>query len=457
MPIDTAKYSVSLNVIKDKEDLWDCQIKVNTAILELKRSGGGPVHIHLTTNYSGGYEVKSLQQYRQIQRFTQNDSLPELPEGKIAIFIGSGCKVDLNLSNTIDRFCQVRNAVVFCDHTSSYQGKFKLLFSLVCGQESYDYSEYIPDLLIYIGEISGDYYSHEMGKKQVWRVSIDGELRDTFKTLTRVFEMPESVFFSNYSKSSSETKNSYFNKCFEKLEEFRNRIPELPFSNLWIASQTASRIPDNSVIHFAILNSLRSWNFFPLPNTVRGFANVGGFGIDGCVSTLIGSSLSGNKKLHFGVFGDLAFFYDMNSLGNRHVGANLRILIVNNGCGVEFRNYNHRAAAFGDSADNFIAATGHYGNKSKDLIKHFVQDLGFIYISAENKTEYCNALGVFLNPNASEQSICLEVFTNANDESDALKAIRGIEKNLSGSYKQAIKRVIGEKTIRNIKGFIEKA
>ena len=46
---DTAKFSVALPVIKDDEDFWDCEIKVNQAILELNRHGGGPVHTLLTT------------------------------------------------------------------------------------------------------------------------------------------------------------------------------------------------------------------------------------------------------------------------------------------------------------------------------------------------------------------------------------------------------------------------
>lgn len=57
-----------------------------------------------------------------------------------------------------------------------------------------------------------------------------------------------------------------------------------------------------------IYNSLRSWNFFELPKGVLGKCNVGGFGIDGGISSLVGASLVNPDKLFFGVFGDLAFF-----------------------------------------------------------------------------------------------------------------------------------------------------
>ena len=61
----------------------------------------------------------------------------------------------------------------------------------------------------------------------------------------------------------------------------------------------------------------------------------------GCLSALIGASLAHKDKLYLGVIGDLAFFYDMNVIGNRHVGNNVRILLINNGKGNEFRNYQH--------------------------------------------------------------------------------------------------------------------
>ncbi|WP_125140055.1 hypothetical protein [Clostridium transplantifaecale] len=110
-------------------------------------------------------------------------------------------------------------------------------------------------------------------------------------------------------------------------------VLELPFSNAWIASQTASKLPANSVLHLGIQNSLRFWNFYETPESVACFSNTGGFGIDGNMSSAIGAALTAPEKIIFWVLGDLAFFYDLNSLGNKNVSKNLRILLVNNGKG----------------------------------------------------------------------------------------------------------------------------
>ena len=453
MPKDALKLSVELPIIKDDDDLWDCEIKVNKAILELKRGGGGPVHINLPTDYSKSYDIKELPKYRVISRITQNDRFPELAKGKIGIFVGAHSKMSKELTETIDQFCSINNAVVFCDHTSNYYGKYRLLFSLVAAQQQLNLSEIKPDVLIHIGEISGDYYNLGISGHQVWRVNEDGEIRDTFRKLRYVFEMPELNFFNHYAQSNN-GKNTYFIQCKELLTDLQKKLPELPFSNIWLASKLAHQIPQKSAIHFGILNSLRSWNFFELPESITSASNVGGFGIDGGLSTFIGASLANKNKLYFLVIGDLAFFYDMNVLGNRHVGNNIRILLVNNGKGTEFRQFNHVAAQFEEDADKFISAAGHFGNKSQKLVKHYAEDLGFEYLCASDKQQFEQEYKRFLTPEITERPMLFEVFTNSDEESDALKTIMNIEENVRGKAKQFAKQVLGENNLNLLKKVI---
>lgn len=439
-PRDAFKFCVELPIVKDDSDLWDCEIKVNKAILELYRNGGGPVHINLPTTYSRNYSVNELPNYRLIRRFNSIDMFPELPSGRIGVFVGSHMSFSSQLTNAIDEFCSSNNAVVFCDHTSNYYGKYRLLFSLVSGQQELDMEIFRPDLLIHIGEVSGDYYNMKLSGKNVWRVSEDGEIRDTFKGLSSVFQIPEIDFFRYYSKSNKSSA-SYFESCYEILEGLRARIPELPFSNIWTASKLSVKLPKESTIHFGILNSLRSWNFFELPKSVKSASNVGGFGIDGGMSSLVGASLANKEKLYFLVIGDLAFFYDMNVLGNRHLGSNVRILVVNNGKGTEFRQYNHVASQFDKEADRFIAAAGHFGNKSPELIKNYSIGLGFEYFSASGKEEFLSIYDKFLSEEIASRPMVFEVFTDSEEESKALSLMLSIERNLKSITKDTIKGV----------------
>ncbi len=251
-------------------------------------------------------------------------------------------------------------------------------------------------------------------------MSEDGELRDTLGRLTAVFEMPESAFFRHYA-TEAQLPLTYA-EAWQRLDaELRENFPELPFSNPWIAQQLAPQLPTGSSLYVGILNSLRSWNLFPLPEGIQTSSNVGGFGIDGCVSTVLGASLASPEKLFFVAVGDLAFFYDLNALGNRHLGKNLRILLVNNASGSEFHMYSHPASRFGEDANAYMAADGHFGNASRELVKHYAEDLGLTYLTADSKEAFHDAVKQFLAP--SDRSILLECFTRPQDESDAHERI----------------------------------
>ena len=169
MPNDVVRYSVTLPIVKDDDDLWDCEVKVNRAILELSRHGGGPVHINNPTTYSRSFETRVLPKVRLINRITVTSKFPEMSSGKIAVFIGAHKAMSKEQTEILDRFCASNNAVVFCDHTSSYKGKYRVLFSLASCQKMFDDTAIRPDILIHIGEISGDYYNLRVAGKQVWK------------------------------------------------------------------------------------------------------------------------------------------------------------------------------------------------------------------------------------------------------------------------------------------------
>lgn len=455
LPSDVVIKSEHVKSVISDDDEWDAQIRLNRAILELKHRGGGPVHINLATTYSRDYSVKMLPNVKAIKRFMPNDVLPELPSGKIGVFIGNHRTFTEQETRVLDQFCSTHEAVVFCDHTSGYYGEYRVQFALVLSQNDYTSKLSELDLLIHLGEVSGDTPTSHLKALNVWRVNEDGEIRDTFRKIQYVFEMNEISFFDYYSEQKCVKENSFYTMCQKELETIRSKIPELPFSNTWIASQTAHLIPKNSILHFGIFNSLRNWNFFEVDKTVIRSCNTGGFGIDGILSTLVGASFADKDKLCFVVLGDLAFFYDMNVVGNRHVGSNVRILLINNGKGTEFRNFNHPGAMFGDDADFYIAAGGHFGKQSRLLVKHYAEDLGYEYMMADTKEQYIDNLTRFVTPEITTKPMIFEVFTNSESESDALWIIRHVYSDTKGNARNAIKSIIGENSYKYVKKLLK--
>ena len=84
-----------------------------------------------------------------------------------------------------------------------------------------------------------------------------------------------------------------------------------------------------AVVHYANSTPIRLANTFSKQYV---YCNRGVSGIDGSVSTAAGYSLA-TESLVVCVTGDLSFFYDCNALWNAGLRGNLRILLLNNGCG----------------------------------------------------------------------------------------------------------------------------
>lgn len=452
-PNDLLKYSTEIGPIKSKKDEWNVCVKINTALLELRRGNGGPVHINLISeNYTDFTD--SLIHTRKISRFTYEDSIPDINADRVAVFVGAHTYFTPELTALVDMFCEKYNGVVLCDKTSNYYGKYLVFPAAINTQEQDSKRLFQIDLLIHIGNISGAYIA--LKPKRVWRVNKDGEIRDTFKRLENVFEMSEEFFFRSCceKKKKGSSTMSYLAEWTRKCKMVEPHTIDIPFSNAWVACEIENKIPQDAVLFLGILNTLRNWNFFHITPGVECHANTGGFGIDGALSTAIGAALIKKDKPHFVILGDLGFFYDMNALGNRHVPSNLRVVLINNGLGIEFRNYRHPSAAFGADANAFMAASGHFGKQSVDLVKHYAQDLGFEYLAASSKEEFLSIEATIVSTEQRTRPLLLEVFTKAEDESKALELISNISH--VPTAKSLAKAVLGESGARKLGKMLKK-
>lgn len=449
---DMVNHSLQCTIVHDDTEANLMTVALNNALLELRKDGGGPVHINLETEYSNDFSCRELPLTRVIKRYTFEDKLPEITAGKVLIYVGSHAPFSKELGDAVDEFCEKYNGLVAVDHASGYRGKYHVMCDLMSTQGKAYNDLFKPELMIHIGTVSGS--SAIFAPKTTWRVNPDGIVRDTFGNLEAVFQMEELTFFNAYNRLKEDTGRTNFWETWSKEEKHLSamlNLDEIPFSNIWTAGVLSKKLPAGCALHLGILNSLRSWNFFEVDESINGYSNTGGFGIDGVMSTLIGASLANPQKLYFGVLGDLAFFYDLNSLGNHNVGENLRILLINNGVGTEFKNYNHRAAQFGEAADAFMAARGHFGNKSPELVRHYAESLGLKYLCASDKKEFLANADEFINPEVGNQSIIFEVFTDSINESEALKIVSNFENDATSSMKNLAKSILGEKGIAFVK------
>lgn len=452
LPKDAVKSSFDLPPVTDENTRVLCINNARNAILELTHHNTGPVQINLRIidAQQGQFSEVELPKIRTIKRYMAWDSFDDvcLDNKKILIVVGEHRPFNHQQQEAIDRFCQSYNVAVYVNHLSNYHGKYSVSANLLVTCGGINLLE--PDILITIGGQTGDYaiWGALNNRKTMehWRIAEDGMCINTYCALTKVFECPDYYFFERLAKDTN-SEHSYYQK-WKGLNSSMKYDVELPLSNCYIAQQLYKSIPSNSIMNFAILNSLRCWSFFPLHDSVKCYGNVAAFGIDGCNSMLIGESMN-TDELCFIVTGDLAFFYDMNALGIRHIKNNLRILLINNGGGAEFkimtRNWKIKV-----SVDSYISANGHNGNA-----KGWSENCGFKYLSASNKEIFESVKNEFISP--SERPIILEVFTTEDDETVAMKNLTSANQieTTSGMAKSIVKSVVGEAGIRTIKKILK--
>ena len=308
--------------------------------------------------------------------------------------------------------------------------------------------ELIPDIVISLGNFVATYKLKEilrMYNKKIenWLVSDSGCVRDPYFSLTNIFEGNFVEFFQKLTcVDFSEANHEYYKKWNNAASSIN--LGDLKFSSLSIARELSKSIPDYSILHTAILNSTRITQFFDFNKTVKYYSNLGALGIDGCLATFIGHSLV-TENLSFLLIGDLSFFYGMNGISIRGIKNNVRIILLNNGGGEEFK-----IKLPYTGMDKFVCA------QNKRTAKGWVESLGFEYFSAASNDEVRDALSIFAQE--SETPLFLEIFIDIDEDSELIRDIyasntnnhstasvslkKGITKLLPSDVKDKIKNIL---------------
>ena len=213
-------------------------------------------------------------------------------------------------------------------------------------------SDIAPDLLITFGKSVLSKTLKDFIRKnkptEHWHVGTDETVIDTFKSLTKKVSMKALTFLKMVEKSSLTTgkvQNKYFNKWMDKEYHAKGFIQEYinkqSFCEFQAVHHVLQKLPSQSELHLANSMPVRYANLIGIEyhQEIQVWANRGTSGIDGCISTAVGHALQ-NSSIHTMLTGDLAFFYDRNSLWHNHIPANLRIVILNNHGGGIFRLIN---------------------------------------------------------------------------------------------------------------------
>lgn len=432
--------SICLPVIKDEDDLWYGKRLLDEAFLAMTQHGVGPIHINLpiegTTNditlkseNEDELIINPIRLYQQAFPEKWNTAFEEINSySKVAIVIGQNINLDSETAQAISRFCRERKIPIIGDNLSNFRCE-EMIFAQAPfkGMTAQTFGKMLPELVISIGnnfqERIKDLFKAHRGEFHHWLVDESGAIRDWSKSLTAVFECSIRTFFDTFNSQETKTAtDGLYLDNWKKIADAAKLPEEMPWSNFYMVQEFAKIIPEDSLLHLAILNSTRLMQFFKLPASVKVTCNASSFGIDGCLPTLLGQSAVAKDKLAFILLGDLSFIYAMNALAIRGIGRNTRVLVSNNGGGAEFHIFPHFKKD--DSVDVHIAAAHNY------KAKEWAEATGFEYLTATNKEELKVALSRFV-ANDGDKPKLLEVFTDLHFDGEyCLDVYKFLEKEV---------------------------
>ena len=161
-------------------------------------------------------------------------------------------------------------------------------------------------------------------------------------------------------------------------------------------------------VHYANSTPIRLANIFARHSV---YCNRGVNGIEGSLSTAAGFSCVTDENV-FCVIGDLSFFYDQNALWNQNLKGNLRILLLNNGCGGIFNTL--KGLEGSPARSRFVAAEHH------TTAEGICQQNDVVYLQAKNMDEMQQGIDTLLSIK-SNRPILLEVFTEAQTDAQVIQ------------------------------------
>lgn len=378
---------------------------ISECILESTHNGFGPVHINISIdNISIGANIPR-EYWKLLPRINQHLLRVGISDGasqmmrwvnalkqskRILVVYGQNVRPTEKQKQNIELFASKYNCVIVTDFISNLDCAYSLKpYNMLQAISKQEFDEQLsPDILITVGgkRLMNDPLTFKVrgGRKDIrhWSITPDGKVKDFYFRLTSVIEMSQDYFFEWFANHAGNIINDgmYYGK-WRQLTEKYNAPEIIKFNAHYIQSKFIPNIPSGSMLHLGVGQSFYDCRRYVMDKTVEVFCNMGTNGIDGCTSTFMGQCCVIKDKLCFLLVGDLSFFYDMNSIWDKKLNKNMRILLVNNNGTGLLRGHNLKNIS---SIHNTTA-------------KGWVESTGFEYICANSKEEFDNKLVYFLS------------------------------------------------------------
>jgi 2-succinyl-5-enolpyruvyl-6-hydroxy-3-cyclohexene-1-carboxylate synthase len=396
----TVRCSCSLPEIQNDEDEWFCNRLINEALIASSYPWPAPVHINVPlTEPLFNCTVRTLPQPRKITLVRHNEinalTNDFLKAKRIMILIGQSNNPVIS-RDVADKLTDY-GCVVLAESLSNtiYDSVVQLSGSMMADVEDNELKFLRPDLLITCG---GHIVSKSIRRLladypfvQHWHIGNGAEICDTYQCLTHRIDSDAAYVLSHFAKATDKRTSRHYPEYLRLWQSKRKNDFEPSPSDFvqYAVKRFMEALPDKAMLFLANSSSVRLALEYPVPAGVKVFSNRGTSGIDGCMSTATGALRSTADDV-FLLTGDLAFFYDVNSLWSLNGQTDrLHILIINDKGGGIF----HTLKGFSEAGLNEKYIT----TPHKTSARQWASAAGLEYICSSGTENIDDSLSAFFN------------------------------------------------------------
>lgn len=320
-------------------------------------SNKGPVHFNIPLS-EPLYQIEEVttESVRIFSEISVDSYLPETTlkhfhevfksAKKVMLLIGQQAK-DNDLASEIMHFAGFQNVVVLTESTANihHPDFVEHIDRCITTLNDEEAVVLMPDLLITIGGAIVSKRIKAMLRKFTpkhhWLINQDHGFMDTYQCLTKIIPMHPKAFFSQFNKDLDGIDSNYRETWMlrkNQLEKLHNQFNiKCVYSDFSVFNQIFNNISDDIHLHLANSSPIRYAQLFDNGQVASTWCNRGTSGIDGCMSTVMGTAYAAPDKRFLLIIGDVSFNYDINAFWHDYKIENLNIIVINNGGGGIFR------------------------------------------------------------------------------------------------------------------------
>ena len=422
------RYAVNLPEPNNETQSWHCNRLVNEALMAATHEVKGPVHINLPIS-------RDLHNFKQI----------ELPRER-KIFSSGGKKITPGTEHPVfDAIDKARRkmivigqlprstAMAIAPLLKKLASQYTILHDCL-GTETFlpfpidtllqnGNNLPLPDFILFLGRNLVSKPLKEWMRRQeadFWMATSTGKVEDISGSLSGLVETEAEDLLTAMASLPQNCDTAFIQAWYNLLKKAQTHIENvpLPWSQAKVVRAFEQRLNNQSVkdtVCYANSSAVRLGNLFARQHRQ---CNRGVNGIEGCLSTAVGMALAATQERTFCVIGDLSFFYDQNALWVQGLGPNMRVLLLNNGGGGIFTRFDGLRQS--QARERLIMAC--HQTSAKGICESYGIDYRSVY-AEDTLTEGLD----FLMQTDAEGPLLLEVFTQMDEDQEALNLLNRIE------------------------------